>query len=79
MVLKRFSMKHKSYRLHVCDREPVGPEVAQDLVVEEFLFHRVVEVNVVVQEEVLLEEEHVVPGLLGERTVGRSQNFRHSV
>jgi hypothetical protein len=36
------------------------------LVVEQLLLHRIPEVNVLVQEEMLLEEEHMMAGLPGE-------------
>ena len=39
-----------TYRFHVRDWEPVRSQVAKDLVVEQLLFNRVVEVNVLILE-----------------------------
>ena len=39
-----------TYRFHVRDWEPVRSQVAKDLVVEQLLFNRVVEINVLILE-----------------------------
>ena len=39
-----------THRFHVRDWEPVRSQVAQDLVVEQLLFNRVVKVNVLILE-----------------------------
>ena len=61
-----------TYCFHVGDGESVGPEVTQDLVVEELLLHRVSQIYVVVQEKVFLEQEHMVARLLGQRSASRT-------
>lgn len=64
-----------SYSFHVGDGETVRPQIAEDLVVQQLLFHGIIEINVLIKEEMLLEQEHMMTGLFGQRPAGRSVLF----
>lgn len=75
-----------TYRLVVGHREPITPETVQHLMVQQLLFHRIVQVHVLVEEQVFLEQEYVTVfaywlGRAGRARVGVPVPFpfRHDV
>ena len=59
------SQRTKHHCLHVSHWEPIRTEVTEHLVIEKLLLHRIRQVDVVIQKQMLLEEEHVMSGLPG--------------
>ena len=70
-----FFFRYHTHRFHIRHGKAIGAQVAEDLVVKQFLFDGIVNVDVFIEEKMFLEEEHMMSRLTRQCAASRSVLF----
>lgn len=57
---KKTNIQSSTYRFFISNWKPISSEIMQHLVIKQFFFHRIVEIDEVVHKQVFFEEEEMM-------------------